>query len=93
MLRILSLCLLCAFPVNAQTLGPNISGDARMGLVWQSQPSWAGQRETGLRMTSRTRLTIEFLGQTDGGLRFGAEVTLDDKDRERPGLRRITIGE
>ena len=93
MLRLLPLCFLCAIPVHAETLGPSISGDARMGLVWESQPSWAGQRETGLRMTLRTRVTLQFLGETDGGLRFGAEFTLGERDRERLRLRQFTIGE
>ncbi|TVS07182.1 MAG: hypothetical protein EA407_00200 [Rhodobacteraceae bacterium] len=93
MIRLLPFCFLCALPVQAETLGPSISGDARMGLVWESQPSWAGQRETGLRMTSRTRVTLQFLGETDGGLRFGTEITLGERDRERLRLRQFTIGE
>ena len=68
---------------RGQTMGLNISGDARMGLVYDRAPPWAGQRETGLRMTARTRLHLEFMGQTDGGLKFGAGITLDS-DKARP---------
>lgn len=77
MLRTFALCLFCALPASAQTLGPTVSGDARMGLVWAPKPDWAGQRENGLRMTSRARLKFQFTGETDGGLRFGAEIDLD----------------
>jgi hypothetical protein len=71
--------------------GPQISGDARMGLVYDRAPAWAGQRETGLRMTARTRLHLEFLGQTDGGLNFGAGITLDS-DKRRPTSPWVAIG-
>jgi hypothetical protein len=71
--------------------GLNISGDARMGLVYDRAPAWAGQRETGLRMTARTRLHLEFLGQTDGGLNFGAGITLDS-DKRRPTSPWVAIG-
>lgn len=85
----LRLSLLAAFmtaPVSAQTLGPSVSGDARMGIVWQSQPHWAGQRENGLRMTSRARLKFQFTGETDGGVQFGASIDLDKSRRNRkPG--------
>ena len=90
-----ALALLCfgiATPALADTPGLTLRGETRMGLVWTSQPDWAGQRETGLRLTNRARLQIAFNGQTDGGLRFGAEVTLDT-DRERARLRSLSLGE
>jgi len=71
--------------------GLTISGDARMGLAYDRAPAWAGQRETGLRMTARTRLHLEFLGQTDGGLNFGAGITLDS-DKARPTSPWVAIG-
>ena len=88
------LALTLATPLWAEGLGPRVSGDARMGLAWSSnqQPAWAGQRESGLRMTNRARLHFEFHGQTDGGLRFGADLTLDT-DRQRARLRSLSIGE
>lgn len=92
MLRAFALSLILAAPVQAGSLGPNLSGDARMGLVWNSQPSWAGQRENGLRMTSRARLKFQFTGETDGGLQFGAEFRLDS-DRARPRLKSVHLGE
>ena len=90
----LTLATPLATPLWAEGLGPRVSGDARMGLAWSSnqQPAWAGQRESGLRMTNRARLHFEFTGQTDGGVRFGAEVTLDT-DRQKPRLRSLSIGE
>ena len=71
--------------------GLSLSGDARMGVVYDRPPAWA-QRESGLRMTSRARLQFRFRGETDGGLRFGGEFRLDaDQNRLRDG--RITIGD
>ncbi len=93
MLHLAIISLLLATPALAEPeIGPRLSGDARMGLVWSDRPDWAGQRETGLRMTSRSRLRFEFTGETDGGLRFGAEVELDT-DRDRPRPRALTIDE
>lgn len=83
MLRLGLIAALTAAPVSAQTLGPSVSGDARMGIVWQPQPDWAGQRENGLRMTSRARLQFQFTGETDGGLRFGANIRVDKSGQNR----------
>ncbi|MGY6697293.1 MAG: porin [Roseinatronobacter sp.] len=85
--------LLVAPPVFAQDLGPRLSGDARMGLAYDRPPAWAGQRETGLRMTARARLKFQFTGETDGGTRFGAEFRLDDSQPRRPTAPRVFIGE
>lgn len=84
------LALLLAAPLTAQELGPRLSGDARIGLAYERPPAWA-QRETGLRMTTRTRLHLQFIGQTDGGMTFGANVELDT-DHQRPKAQRIFIG-
>ncbi len=80
---------LLAVPAAAQTPGPSISGDVQMGLVWQPEPDWAGQRESGLRMTSRARLKFRFTGETDRGLRYGVELRLNEPrtrfpDRKHP---------
>ena len=80
-----------AAPASADTLGPSLSGDARMGLVWSDQPDWAGQRETGLRLTSRARLKLRFEGETTGGLRFGAQFRLDERS-ERPRAPSVFLG-
>ena len=92
MLRPLFACLLLALPASAQELGPKVSGDARMGLVYDRPPDWAQQRENGLRMTARARLKFEYTGETDGGVRFGAAFKLDP-DTQRPRSPRIFIGE
>lgn len=91
-LRTIALCLICTLPATAQPLGPSVSGDARMGIVWAPKPDWAGQRENGLRMTSRARLKFQFTGETDGGLRFGAEIDLDKASENRRPPRRVFLG-
>ena len=92
MLRPALAVFLLALPANAEAPGLHLSGDARMGLVWERPPAWAQQRENGLRMTSRARLKFEFIGETDGGVRYGAEFRLNP-DTQRPNARRIFIGE
>ena len=92
MLRPVLVFVLLALPAAAQDLGPQISGDMRMGLVYERPPEWAQQRENGLRMTARARLKFEFTGETDGGLRFGAAFEFDP-DTQRPRSRRVFIGE
>ena len=91
MIRATTLALILALPAQAQDLGPSLSGDARMGLVWAPKPDWAGQRENGLRMTSRARLKFKFTGETDGGLQFGAEIDLDKASENRRPPRRVFI--
>jgi hypothetical protein len=91
MLRAFLFLLLGTAPAAAQNAGPAVSGDARMGLVWQSQPDWAGQRENGIRMTSRARLKFQFTGETDGGLRYGANFKLD-QNKDRPSRPQVFLG-
>lgn len=81
-----TLALICLLPLSAQAgqLGPSLSGDARMGLAWSDRPAQFGPRETGLRMTSRARLHLQFMGQTDGGMTYGANIRLDEQRRPRP---------
>ncbi len=57
--------------------GVTLSGDARMGVTWESGPS-LGPAESGLRLTSRMRIRLQFEGETDGGLRYGAQIRLDE---------------
>jgi len=90
--RALFALMLFALPAHADGLGPKVSGDARMGLVYDRAPDWAQQRENGLRMTARARLKFEFTGQTDGGVRFGAAFRLDP-DSQRPKSPKVFIGE
>ncbi|PZX42119.1 outer membrane protein OmpU [Roseinatronobacter thiooxidans] len=92
MYRALFALMFLALPAHADGLGPKISGDARMGLVYDRAPDWAQQRENGLRMTARARLKFEFTGETDGGVRFGAAFRLDP-DTQRPKSPSVFIGE
>lgn len=57
--------------------GITFSGDARMGVVWESNPS-LGPAENGMRLTSRTRLRLHFERQTDSGMAFGGTLRLDE---------------
>lgn len=82
--RITAIICLLALPVQAEQLGPRLSGEARMGLVWSDRDSRLGPRESGIRMSSRARLKFHFEGETDGGLRFGGEFNLDRPDQRRP---------
>ncbi|TVP73095.1 MAG: porin [Rhodobacteraceae bacterium] len=91
LLRALALATLMALPAKAEPPGLSLSGDARMGIIWSEKPDWAGQRETGLRLTNRARLKLRFQGETDGGLRYGAEVDLDRRD-PRATPRSVHIG-
>jgi hypothetical protein len=84
--------MLLALPAHADGLGPKISGDARMGLLYERAPDWAQQHETGLRLTARARMKFQFTGETDGGVRFGAMFELDP-DTQRPKSQHIFIGE
>ena len=61
-----------------------------MGVVWESAPS-LGPAESGLRMTARTRLRLQFEGQTDSGLSYGAELRLD-KATGRPQGGALRLG-
>lgn len=100
----LAALLALALPAGAETLrgtpGLTITGDARMGVVWDRGDS-LGPAETGLRMTSRARLRFRFVGETDGGLQFGAEFRLDEATGQprggsvslgSPSTGRLTIG-
>jgi hypothetical protein len=66
-----------------------ITGDARMGIVYEPNPNVLNG-DARLRISSRTRLLLQFDGQTDGGLRFGGEFQIDD--RNSPSGARVSIG-
>lgn len=89
--RALVILCLASLPAQAETLGPQLSGDARMGLVWSERDDRFGPRESGIRMTNRARLKFQFTGETTGGVRFGAELDLNRSDVRRP-LRSVHIG-
>ncbi|MCC5985139.1 MAG: porin [Rhodobacteraceae bacterium] len=90
----LAALLALALPAGAESPhsapGLSITGDARMGVVWDRGDS-LGPAETGLRLTSRARLRFRFVGETDGGLQFGAEFRLDEATR-RPAGGSVSIG-
>jgi hypothetical protein len=63
----------------AQTNRPGIqmTGDAQMGLTWANRGTALAPTERGLRMTSRARLHFQFMGETDGGVRYGVNFNTD----------------
>ncbi len=85
---ILVLALLPA-PLAAQDRpGLYLSGDARMGIS-TARPDRPGADRAGARLIARSRLRMTVVGETDGGLRFGAQIEFDTDDAR---LRRVTIG-
>jgi len=56
----------------ASAQGVTLSGDARMGIVYDGNDA----RELGF--TSRARVTFTLSGETDGGLAFGASFRADN---------------
>lgn len=90
-LIILALLLPSSAFAQSKGTGLHVTGDARMGVVWSDRPAALGPRENGLRMTSRARLHFQFVGETDGGMRFGANINLDP-DTNRPTGQSVFIG-
>lgn len=89
--RIALIPLLFAAPVMADQPGLSISGDARMGIVWERPAAAPGSDRAKARLHARARLKLKFTGETDGGLTYGAEIELD-KPTARPTARRVFIG-
>ena len=85
-----ALFALLATPALADSPGLSLSGDARMGVVWESDRA-LGPAERGLRLSSRARLRLQFRGETDGGLQFGADLRLDEAT-QRPAGGSVSIG-
>jgi outer membrane protein OmpU len=77
-----ALLVLIAPPAAAEL---RLSGDARMGVVYDS----AGDDDarSALRLDSRARLRVALRRETDIGLTFGIAVDLDAQ-RPPPGRRR-----
>jgi hypothetical protein len=90
----LVLALLLPLPALAQSDRPGLSmtGDARMGLVWSDRRTTLGPRENGLRLSSRARLHFHFMGETDGGTRFGFNISTD-RDTGRPTGGSVFVGQ
>lgn len=83
---LVSIIVMLAAPAAAQPgLGQGqggvfISGDARMGVAYDSSA------EGGLSFVNRLRIKFHFQGQTDGGLGYG--VALGDRDSAGPATAR-----
>lgn len=73
------------------TPGLSLQGDARMGIVWERPAAAPGSDRATARLYARTRLKLKFLGETDGGLTYGAEIELD-KPIGRATTRRVFVG-
>ena len=91
MYRAIMLCLGLAAPVCAQDSGIRLQGETRMGLVWDRPDAAPGSDRADARLYARTRLRMKFLGETDGGLRFGALIDLD-KSTDDDFDQRVFIG-
>jgi hypothetical protein len=73
------------------TPGLSLQGDARMGIVWERPAAVPGSDRADAKLYARTRLKLKFQGETDGGLKFGAELELDKATGNTTG-RRAFIG-
>ncbi len=76
----------------AAAQGVTISGDARMGLAYDTQPQLEGSNVSKWQMTSRARVEFTLSGQTDTGLTFGASFRVDNAS-EAAGNTNMTDGE
>jgi len=76
---------------KADTPGLSISGDARMGIVWERPAAAPGSDRAEARLHARPRLKLQLRGETDGGIGYGADIELD-KPTGRPTARRVVIG-
>lgn len=65
------------------TSGLHLSGDARMGVVYDDGAG--SNNRSRLQMTSRTRLHFQLVGETDGGMRFGVSFDVDKPTRRLHG--------
>lgn len=90
LLRAIFALLVAALPAHAQT-GLSLEGDARMGVVWERPAATPGSDRAEARLYARTKLKLKFVGETDGGIQFGAEVELD-KATAQPNAQRVFIG-
>lgn len=81
--------LILALPAQAgsepryKTPGLHLSGDARMGVVYDGG---AGpDNRSRVQMTSRARLHFQMVGETTGGTRFGVSFDVDKPNRRLHG--------
>lgn len=83
--------LMLALPAQAgseqryTTPGLHLSGDARMGVVYNDRPDMSGQHSGRWRLDSRARLQFQFVGETTGGTRFGLGFEVDKPNRRLQG--------
>lgn len=82
-----TLALLSGPAVAQDGPGLFLHGDTRMGVVLDRPAAAPGSDRAQARIYARTQLKLKFIGQTDGGLTYGAEIDLD-KLRSRPPLLR-----
>lgn len=73
------------------TSGLHLSGDARMGVVYDDGGAASGTSSGRWRFDSRTRLNFHYVVETDGGLRFGIGFDVDKPGRRLHG-QRVFIG-
>jgi hypothetical protein len=84
-MRALALVLLLASPAMAQDGKPGLQlrGDARMGLTYTPRNPALGGVQDGLRLSSRARLHFQFMGETDGGTRYGVNFDVDGTNKPK----------
>ncbi|MCC5961227.1 MAG: porin [Rhodobacteraceae bacterium] len=71
--------------------GLQISGDARMGIVWTDRPTRSDDTVSRARFVSRARVRFQFSAETDGGTRFGVGFDAE-KPMNRPRGQHVFIG-
>lgn len=72
-----------------QSPGLHLSGDARMGVVYDDG---AGpDNRSRVQMTSRARLHFQLIGETTGGTQFGVGFDVDKPNRRLQG-QHVFIG-
>ena len=76
------MALVLAAPAVAEV---RFEGDARMGVLRGPAPGAAADERPRWSFTSRIRATVRMEGETDGGLRFGGQVRLDEAGRAATG--------
>ncbi|WP_147434170.1 porin [Roseinatronobacter ekhonensis] len=91
-----ALLVLLPAPLVAQD-GPGLylQGDVRMGVVWDRPAPAPGSDRAEARLYARSQLKLKFIGETDGGLRYGAEIDLDKLNATgaaNPGGQSVFIG-
>lgn len=93
MRALLLFLLLLPAPVMAQDTKPGLKlrGDARMGLTYTPRNPALGGAQDGLRLSSRARLYFQFMGETDGGTRYGVDFDVDQTNTPRG--TRVFIGQ